>query len=405
MVENFIVLLTGGVYLATLSGALGISDSMTAILSSVTALSGLFQIITVFVAHKTPVKRWIVPLQLLADLMLCGLYLIPTIGLTKQASILFFVLIIGANAVKSIISSVKANWFFSMVRPESRGSFSGILTAVSVVAQIFFSLIASYVFDSYIESENIRGAFAVITVTILVLIVFDLIPLIIAKEKPLKLTKAPSPFASLKELFSNPKYKKLLILGAIQAIATAIAPPFLGTYQMNELGFSLSFIAITDIIVNVVWVGALLIFGRMSKKLPYSSVMHASAVIHAISYSVLIFAMPSNGAVIFTLYRALYIIQASGTAVANRSLLFDLVEPTERTSALAIYTMITGVISFAVTVAIAPLFNLLQSSPIKLFGVELYAQQALAIGSLAFMLIANVFWAVFARGLQVEHRL
>ncbi|MBO5945183.1 MAG: hypothetical protein J6Q69_01115, partial [Clostridia bacterium] len=205
-VENFITLLTGGVYLATLTKALGISDGLTAILSSVTSLGGLFQIITVFVAHKTPVKRWIIPLQLLADLMLCGLYLIPVIGFDKNASLLFFILIIGANALRSIKSSIKQSWFFALVDPANRGNFSGILTAVSVIGQLLFSLGASYVFDLFIDAGDIRGAFTVITFTILVLIVLDVVPLMIAKEKPVKLERFPSPFSSVRGLFANSRF-------------------------------------------------------------------------------------------------------------------------------------------------------------------------------------------------------
>ena len=404
MVENFITILTSGAFLATLTKHLGVSDSMTAILSSITALSGLFQIIAVFVAHKTPVKRWVVPLQLLTHLLLCGLYLIPVIGFEKHASLLFFIFIIGANAIKSIKSSVKINWFYSMVKLENQGNFSAILTAVSVVGAIFFSLGASFVFDSFIDAGNTRGAFTVITVTILVLIVLDIIPLILSKEKAESRKRAPSPFSSLKGILSNPNFRILLILGVTQSLASGIAPPFLSTYQINELGFSLSFIAIIDTVVNIVWVCALLIFGKVSKSLPYATIMHISAFIHAISYAILIFVMPGNGMITFTLYRIFMIIQGSASAVSSRSLLFELVEPDNRASALAIYTMLTGVFSFLITLSVTPIFNSLQLSPIVLFGIELYAQQALAIASFAIMLVVNILWTVFSHRLCIKHQ-
>ena len=404
-VENFITLLTGGVYLATLTKALGISDSLTAILSSVTSLAGLFQIITVFVAHKTPVKRWIVPLQLISDLMLCGLYLIPVVGFDENASLLFFILIIGANAIKSIKSSVTSSWFFAMVDPEKRGSFSGILTAVSVIGQLLFSLGASYVFDLFIDDGNIRGAFTVITFTILVLIVLDVAPLVIAKEKPVKLERAPSPFTSLRSLFANPRYRKVLLLGTIQAIAIGITLPFLGTYQTVELGFSLSFIAIVDVFINAIWICTLLLLGRMSRRICYSSIMRLSAFFNMIASAILIFTMPANGAILFVIYRAFYIIQHGATAVAKTSLIFDIVPPTERTSALAMYTMISGVLTFLVTLSITPLFSYLQKNPPTLFGTALYAQQVLAIIAFAVMLLLNVLWLFFAKALKTRYDL
>ena len=98
LMEYFITILTTGAFLATLTKEIGISDSLTAILSSVVSLSSLFQIVTVFIAHRTPVKRWIIPLQLIAHLMLSGLYLIPVFNIKEGAGLIFFALIIGANA-------------------------------------------------------------------------------------------------------------------------------------------------------------------------------------------------------------------------------------------------------------------------------------------------------------------
>ncbi|MBQ4070862.1 MAG: MFS transporter [Clostridia bacterium] len=403
MVENFISILTAGAYLATLTRAIGISDSMTAVLSALTSLSGLFQIFTILVAHKTPVKGWVIPLQILAHLMLCGLYLIPLFGLGRHASILFLLLILGANGIKSFKSSVKINWFMSMVEPKNRGSYSGILTAVSVVSSLFFSLGASYVFDSFIAAGNERGAFAVISVTILVLIVLDAIPLFISKEKPTDMRRITSPLSSVKELMANRSFRTLLIISTVQAAATGIAPPFLSTYQINELGFSLSFIALTDIIVNAVWVCALLGFGHLSRRLPYERIMHLSVIIQALTFGALIFVVPANGRILFTLYRCLSMVCGSASAVSLNNLVFDLVPETQRTSALAVRTVFTGTISFVVTISVTPLFESLQAKRITLLGTELYAQQFLAICTFSIILIVNILWLIYGRRMRVEH--
>lgn len=403
MVENFISVLTTGAFLATLTRALGISDSLTAILSSIVSLSGLFQIITIFIAHKTPVKRWIIPLQLLAHLMLSGLYLIPVFDVKQGAGVLFLILMIGANALKKIIAPARTNWFYSLVAPDKRGSFSSLLTAVSVIGQIFFSLGASYLLDSFIAAGNQRGAFTLLTVVIFVLIVLDIIPLFISKEKPEDKVRTPSPFSSLRTIFANKGYLAFVIITTVHAVATGITVPFLSTYQINELSFSLSFISLIDVLVNVIWIAALVFFGSMSKKRSYAYIRRLSAFFHVLSFGTLIFTNASNGAVLFIIYRIFMIIQQSAEAVTTRGLIFDLSSPETRTNALAIQTMLTGVVSFITTLITTPIFNRLQEKPAALFGVQMYAQQVLAIATFAIVIAVNVLWHVFYKTMNVEH--
>ncbi len=403
MIENFITVLTTGAFLATLTKVLGISDSLTAILSSVVSLSGLFQIITIFIAHKTPVKRWIIPLQLLAHLMLSGLYLIPVFNVTQGAGLLFFVLIIGANAIKQIISPAKINWFYTLVAPDKRGSYSSILTAISVIGQIFFSLGASFILDSFVAAGNQQGAFTLLTVVIFVLIVLDIIPLFISKEKPEDTERAPSPFGSLRTIFANKGYRTFLIITTIQAVGTGITTPFLNTYQINELGFSLSFIAIIDTVVNVVWIAALLLFGRMSNKFSYAYIKRAASFLYVLSFGTLIFTNSSNGAVLFVVYRIFMIIAQSAAGVTTRGLIFDLSTAQTRTGALATQTMFTGVISFATTLITTPIFNFLQKNPVSLFGVQMHAQQVLSIATLIIVVVVNILWFICFKRMDVRH--
>ena len=403
MVENFITILTAGAFLATLTKALDISDSLTAILSSVVGLSGLFQIITVFIAHKTPVKRWVIPLQLLSHLMLCGLYLIPLFNIKRGIGIIFFVLIIGANALKQVISSARINWFYTLVAPEKRGLYSAILTAISVVGQIFFSLGASFVLDKFIAADNMRGAFTVVSITIFILIVFDIIPLILSREKPENKEKSPSPFKSLDIIFHRRGYRALLMLTSIHAVAIGITQPFLATYQINELGFNLSFIAIIDIVVNVSWIIALLGFGQMSKTKSYALILLCADVANMIAFAFVIFTNAQNGAILFTAYRIFAIIYTAAKAVATRGLIFDLSSPETRTSALAVQAMLTGVISFVTTLITTPIFNHLQKNHAVLFGAEMNAQQVLAVASFTIIAVVNVLWSILYHRLNVKH--
>ena len=109
MFEFFITILTTGAYLAKLTTAIGISDSMTAILSSITSLSGMFQLISIFLANKTPVKKGVVPVTLGTQTLISTLYLIPFLNIGIFAPVIFFVIMLLSKVAVSIVSPAKSN--------------------------------------------------------------------------------------------------------------------------------------------------------------------------------------------------------------------------------------------------------------------------------------------------------
>ena len=74
--ECMVQIIVSGSFLSKLTTTIGISDGVTAILSTVTSLSCSLQVISILLAHKTPVKRWVIPLQAVAEILLGALYLI-----------------------------------------------------------------------------------------------------------------------------------------------------------------------------------------------------------------------------------------------------------------------------------------------------------------------------------------
>lgn len=403
-IENFITVLVTGAYLATITSRLGLSDSLTAILSSLASLSYLFQLVSIYLAHKTPVKRWVIPIQLIAHTMFASLYLLPVLNIKRGVAVIFFLLILGANILKSIIQPIKINWFYSLVSPKRRGTFTATLTAISVIGQIFFSIFASAMFDHFTNSGNERAAFLSLTITIFVLIVMDIIPLLLSKEKRESTpAKVASPFSSVSEIMKNRGYMALLISGAISAIGSGMTSPFLATYQINELGFSLSFIAIIDIVVNAFWIASLLFFGRLSVKTSYALVLRISYILRIGSTAAIVFTIPTNGAILFTIYRVIEIIARSASGIGSRSLLLGIVGENNGTSALSLYTVITGVITFLTTLAMTPLVSKIQAiGGISIFGNTLYAQQFIAIINLLVLIILNIYVALTYKRMKVE---
>lgn len=392
MFENFIAMLSAGAYLAKLTTTIGISDSVTAILSAITSLSSVFQIVSIYLSHRRPVRPIVVTMQIISQLMFAGLYAIPLIGFGSWTVPIFCTVIVLANALKCIMLPLKTNWFMSLVDAKKRGSYTAILQIVSIVGAILFSLGASRVIDYFDAKNDMNGAFTTLSITILVLIVLCNVPYIFAKEKDAIGERRPSPFNSLKDLLGNKAFVRAVAIFALYSIAGGVTTSFLGTYQVKELGFSMTFIAACDVVISVVHIVVLALFGRLSFRQPHRAIIRMAYLFAIGTYISLVFAMPSNGMILIPIYRIFSTCYASAMAVSQRNFLFEICPPEERTSAIAIFTMTSGVITFLATLVATPLVNYVQANGVSVLGHEVYAQQLLAAVSVVIIIIVNLLW-------------
>ena len=400
--EYFISILTTGVYLAKLTTTIGISDSMTAILSAITSLSGVFQIISIYLAHKTPVKRWIVPMQLITSLMFASLYMIPLFGLKKNVSLVFFIIVVTANALKMIAAPIKTNWFLPLVPSHDRGMYRSKLTIMSVVGGTLFGLFASSIIDHFEKNGSENSVFIVLTVMILILVIGHVMPMIISKEKYEVRERNESPLKSVTTLFKNKSYRRIVVVFTLYSIGTGITLPFLGTYQLNELGFSLSFIAGVDVFINVVWILLLWFFGKYSFKHSHKHIMSVGYIASTISFIFVIISTPAIGMVTFTIYRTISIVYSAANSVSHTNMIFEATPPEDRTSGVAIATICSGVCSFLATLAATPFVDYIQANGLFIFGMQVYAQQVLATVSILIKTIVAILLMTTGRTKEDE---
>ena len=85
-IEYFISILITGAYLAKITSSLGMSDSLTGILTSFVSLGCGFQILAIFLVNKRPVKRWVTILHILNQLFFSLIYLCQYIFLHNTCS-------------------------------------------------------------------------------------------------------------------------------------------------------------------------------------------------------------------------------------------------------------------------------------------------------------------------------
>lgn len=395
MFEYFISILTTGAYLAKLTTTIGISDSMTAVLSSITSLAGVFQIISIFIAHKTPVKRWVLPITFVTQALVSTLYLIPFLGFGSIAPLIFFVIILISRAAVNVVAPAKSNWFLSLVDGKNRGNFQAKINAVSLAGGMIFTFLASMTIDKFEAKGNLNGAFTTMTVIICILAFLQILCLVIAREKPVVHEKNESPLKSIRSLCQNKIYVKLIIINAVWALANNITSPFLSTYQIKELGFSMTFISTITIAVSFLQMFVVYFFGRYSMRHSYASIMRISYIFALFSFLFVVLSTPANGKVMFTTYRLFTLFFGAASAVSSTSLLFAITHPSERTAAIAFNTILTGLIGFGTTLTVSPILTMLQGSDIILFGMKVYAQQILAAASFIITLLLTLYYHFF----------
>ena len=97
--EYFISLLVSGAYLAKVTQAIGLNDTITGILSSFVSLGCGFQIVAIFLANKRPVKRWVTFLHTLNQFAFAIIYLVPFFEVSKEAKIFIFMLLLLLQAL------------------------------------------------------------------------------------------------------------------------------------------------------------------------------------------------------------------------------------------------------------------------------------------------------------------
>lgn len=380
MFEHFIALLTSGAYIAKLSTSIGVSDGITGILTAFVSLGGTFQIVAIFLAQKRPVKRWVTFLHTLNQLAFTLVYITPFFPLsTAGKTILFILFLLLGNIVNSIVNSPKQTWFMSLIDDEKRGRFTANKEIISLIGGMTFTFIIGLVIDKFELSGNLNGAFIFCAIAIFVLTALHTATLVFSKEKPIENTKKIPLSQSVKGVFKNKNLWKIIVVICLWDIANYSTVPFLGTYQIKELGFSMTFVSVLSIIYSIARALVSKPLGRYADKRSFRAMLTVCFAIHLLAFIFGMFTIPSNGKIFFTAYYTLYAIAMGGINSASINLVYDYVEKEQRMSAFALSKSISGIVGFLTTLAMRPLVDYIQAQGNTFLGIHVYAQQLLCV--------------------------
>lgn len=401
--EYFISLLVTGAYLAKITSAIGMSDTLTGILTSFVSLGFGFQIIAVFLANKRPVKRWVTLLHCLNQLAFALIYFIPLAPISHEMKNFLFVafLLIG-YILTNVVNSPKINWFMSLVEDKRRGAFTANKEMVSLIGGMIFSFSMGYVIDNLESAGNINGAFVVCGVSIFILMLLHSATLIFSKEKHVEANEVCSVKQLLKELLTDKNLFKVILVSVLWSVVNYASTPFYGSYQIKELGFTMTFVSILSAAYAIVRTIFSRPMGKFADKYSFAKMLNICFSIALAGFIVNIFTVPANGKVLYTVYYMLYAVAMAGINSATINLIYDYVDKEKRTGALALKSTICGFAGFFTTLIVSPLVSYIQRNGNRLFGINIYAQQIVSVISSILLVVLLVYMNTTVKHLKLK---
>lgn len=384
--EYFISLLVSGAYLAKATDALGMNDALTGILTSFVSLGCGFQMVAIFLANKRPVKRWVTILHSINQLSFALIYLVPFFKFSKTAKIIFFIgfLLIG-HIINNVVNSPKINWFMSLVDDYKRGSFTAYKEMVSLIGGMVFSFAMGAVIDHFEEIGNLKAAFIVCGLCVFGLMLLHSATLIFSKEKPVEGKEKVSSKQLLGKLIKDKNLFKVILISILWNVVNYAATPFYGSYQIKELGFTMTFVSILSAAYAILRTIFSRPMGKFADKYSFAKMLNICFIIMLVGFVINIFTVPKNGKVFYTIYYMLNAIAMAGISSATINLIYDYVDKEKRVGALALKSTLAGFAGFFTTLAVSPLVSYIQNNGNTFFGLNVYAQQV--VSAIAVMLL------------------
>lgn len=373
--EYFITLMVTEAYLAKVTSAIGMDDALIAVLTAFTSLGTAFQLFAIFLAHKRPVKRWVTPLHMINQTFFALIYFIPVVNISYTARVAFFVLfLLGANLLNGSVQAPKFHWYMSFVEDKKRGSFTATKEIVSLIGGMIFTYIMGGIIDAREAAGDLRGAFLIIGITILCLMLLHTATLLfsVAETSP---AEKHSLGEELRATLRDKSLFRVIAVSFFWSIASYATTPFYGTYKIKELGFSMTFIAVLAGVQSIVRAVASRPIGAYADRRGFSRMLTLVFSVEAAALLAVTFAVPENGQVIFTVYVVLHGIAMGGINSGETNLIYDYVEEERRTTALALKSGITGITGFLTTLLVTIPVNYIQKNGNTIFGIPVYAQQ------------------------------
>ncbi len=392
--EYLVALLISDAFLAKLLVTLGISDAMVGIISSLTSLAFVVQLVSLSLSGTGISSKKIVLLcTTVSQLLYFSLYLLPLFPLSEAArTVLPTVFVVVGYGFYYISINLCLRWGNSFVAPENRGRYSATKEMISLFAGMAFTTAVGYFFDHLAESGNMSGALLFVAFLILLNAIANIVCLCIMKKEDVPAKKQKKSLSDiLKNTMGNKNFRSVVWMTVLWEMGRYFVIGYLGVYKTGDLMMSVLLVQI----INTVGAGVRMVgsrpFGSYSDRTSYARGMSLGLLLAAIAFFANIFTTPETWFFIIV-YTLLYNLSLAGINANSYNVVYSYVDSDYFVEALAIKNSIGGICGFLTSLLAGVILDAIQKNGNTLFGVQLYGQQVLS--ALSFVLTIATFLLV-----------
>ena len=390
--EYLISILVANTYLAILTKELGIDDSLTGIISSFISLGCLFQLCSLFIRRRRN-KSFVLILSVINQLLFMALYVVPLTSFNENSKIIIFIVVILlAYFFYNVAHPKKIDWFMSLVDDRERGFFTAKKEVISLISGMIFSFAMGALIDHYRAKNDLSTAFFLTAIVMFGLMVLHTVTMILTVEKPKDDTVTKK--IDIKSVITDKSILKVTIVFVLWYIANSVASPFYGAYQIDELGFTQTFVALLAAIYAVARVLFSFVWGKYADKFSFAKMLRICFAIAGLGFLINVFCTPKNGHTVYTMYYICNAISMAGINSALINLCYDYVKEKKRADALAVSLALAGTCGFLTTLLISPLVSFIQKNGNYIFGIHAYAQQVLSLIAFVLTIVTMLYVSI-----------
>lgn len=395
--EYFVSLLVVDAFLAKVLTSIGVEDSLIGVISSLIALSQLFQLFSVFVVQKiSNTKRFVVLFHSIGQLLFMVLYFVPFFPFAKEYNTVIAIFcILAAYFGNYFVTNIVYNWGNSYVEPHHRARYGATKEMISLLSGMIMTFVLGQVMDYFEALDNLEGGFIFAAISILIFCVADFVCLMLIKNdiKSRQEVKKAEPLRKvMKKLGSNKGFWNILILQVLWNVAMYTTVGFLGTYRINEheLAFTVGQVAIINIVGNLGRFAFSRPFGLYADKHSYAKAVRLALIIAAASFAAGIFTTPATRYLIIV-HTFLYCTCFAGMSVNLLNIAYSYVPKEYFVHVSAFKNSLGGVCGFLASLGAGALLKHIQANGNTFLGIHVYGQQVLALISFILVVIAICF--------------
>lgn len=382
-VEYLISLFVTGTMLGYILDMLGFSDAQQGIISTVATFTCGAQLFALLIVGRKR-KRIVTVGRLINQICFVLMYLLPIFNISPMLrTLLLMLFLFVGHIINNALTPTKLTWLMGAVPNEKRGVFTAVKEMISLAAGIALSLSFGMVADVYRDAAGMptRPYYVIGAAALIILTVINAVSLLISAEKDESIAMRVSVMKTVGRLIHNPEIVKVISVGILWDVASALSASFFTSYLRQELSFTFTAIALMSTVGSVCRIVVSPLIGRIADKYSFATSMTISFVIMALAFFVMSFAAPQTRW-LYLVYVCLHAFSMAGLNSGLMNLIYDYVAPFDRAVALGVKNAAGGICAFFTALFSGFVLGKIQAAGgLRVFGMTLYAQQVLSLMS------------------------